>query len=88
MDALEEYAEESGWNPVVVSSSVFSAILRSSNPISVYELGRFVRTFKVVNENELQVLLNEMKYLQSIKATISIDEISMLTRDHVMHYPK
>ena len=88
MDALEEYAEESGWNPVVISSSVFSAILKSSNPISIYELGKFVRSFNTISEKELEVLLNEMKYLQSIKATISIDEISMLTRDHVIHYAK
>lgn len=84
MDALEEYSEEKSWNPLIISSSIFSSILRSSNPVSIYELGRYIRNFKVIQEEELQLLLNEMKYLQSIKATISIDDISMLTRDHLI----
>ena len=86
MDALEEYSEEKNWNPLIISSSIFSSILRSSNPVSIFELGRYIRNFKVIQEKELQILLNEIKYLQSIKATISIDDISMLTRDNVFHY--
>ena len=88
MDALEEYAFEKHWNPVIVSSSIFSGILRSSNPVSIYELGRYIRNFRVIEETELQLLLNEIKYLQSIRATISIDDVSMLTRDNVIHYAK
>ena len=86
MDALEEYSEEKNWNPLIVSSSIFSSILRSSNPVSIYELGRYIRNFKVIQDKELQLLLNQIKYLQSIKATISIDDVSMLTRDHVIQY--
>jgi hypothetical protein len=86
MEALEEYSDEKNWNPVIISSAVLSGILRSSNPVSIYELGRYIKNFKVLNEREIHLLLSEIKYLQSIKASISIDDISMLNRDLVVHY--
>ena len=88
MEALEEYAQEKLWNPLVITSAVFSGVLRSSNPVSIHELGLYFKNFKMVSEQELQLLLNEIKYIQSVKATISIDDISMLVRDHIAHYSK
>ena len=63
MDALEEYTEEKNWNPLSISSAVFSSVLKSSNPVSVFELGNFFRNFRIIQESELQVFLNEIKYL-------------------------
>jgi len=63
MDALEEYTEEKNWNPLSISSAVFSSILKSSNPVSVFVLGSFFKNFRIIQESELQVFLNEIKYL-------------------------
>jgi len=41
-----------------------------------------------MNEIELAVFIEEVKYLQSIKATITSDDISMLLRDLTSSYPK
>lgn len=88
MDALEQFAEENTWNPLIICSSVLSAILRSGNPISIFELKRFIRGFKVITEDELEILLAEMKYLQSVKANIGVDEVSMIMRDLIISFPK
>lgn len=88
MDALEQFAEENTWNPLIICSSILSAILRSGNPISIFELKRFVRGFKVVTEQELEILLAEIRYLQSVKANIGVDEVSMIMRDLIISFPK
>jgi len=38
MDAVEQYETESTWDPLVMSAVVFNMVLKSSNPVSVFEL--------------------------------------------------
>lgn len=63
MDVLEEYTDERLWSPLLVSSVVFSSVLKSANPVSVHELGNFFRNYRIISETDLQNFLSEVKYL-------------------------
>lgn len=88
MDNLEEFTAESTWSPLITTSKVLSWELKSSNPISIFEFRKYLRSFEIFGDDELEIVINELKYLQSIRANIGVDEVSMLLRDLVVYFPK
>jgi hypothetical protein len=88
MSALEEFNEEVSWTTEEVANFVLTRTLRSSNPISIHEIEIFVSNFRVLDLGEVKILLDEIKYLQSINSNITTDELSLLVRDYTHHYPK
>jgi hypothetical protein len=88
MSALEEFNEEVWWTTEEVANFVLTRTLRSSNPISIHEIEIFVSNFRVLDLGEVKILLDEIKYLQSINSNITTDELSLLVRDYTHHYPK
>jgi hypothetical protein len=88
MSALEEFNEEVSWTTEEVANFVLTRTLRSSNPISIHEIEIFVSNFRVLDIGEVKILLDEIKYLQSINSNITTDELSLLVRDYTHHYPK
>ena len=63
METIEEYQEESTWDPLSVTSSVLNFMLKSSNPASIYELRSLIEGFGILDKDELEVLFNEIRYL-------------------------
>lgn len=49
---------------------------------------KLVSEYKVISEDELEELLNEIKYLQSMGAIVTIEQIANLVGDLVAQYPK
>ena len=88
METIEEYQEESTWDPLSITATVLNSMLKSSNPASIYELRSLMEGFGILEKEELVVLFSEIKYLQSIKASVTSDDISMLTRDAVVGYAR
>lgn len=44
--------------------------------------------FKVLRKEEVHLIINEIRYLQSMKRTFSTDEVAMLIRDLTERFAK
>jgi hypothetical protein len=81
MDAVESFAIDSNQDPAILTLNVLSNLFPEQQAISVKELDNFLRNLRNLSREETHLIINEIRYLQSIKNMSSGEDISLLIRD-------
>ena len=88
MDSIESFALDSNLDPASVSLKVLANTFPGVQSLSVKDLDNFLRGLVIMQKEEVELIINEIKYLQSIKNTTSSEDIAMLLRDSTERHAK
>lgn len=91
MEAIDDFKEESNYDPaalcyLVLSKSFCSS--SSSSALSVSQLENFMRALKHLKHADTETISNEIRYLQSIKNINDCEDIALLVRDSIERHAK
>lgn len=87
-EALEEVQIESSWRPLEVANFVLSNSIKSNNPVSIYEIEGFLQNSGILEKEDIDVLLTEIRFLQSQQRKPTTEDVALQIRDLVQFYAK
>ena len=88
MEAIESFVADAHLNPAVVTRKVLANTLSGGGSISVKDLENFMRNLRAFTKEEVNLILWEIRYLQSIKTVSECDDVALLVRDCCERYAK
>lgn len=88
MEAVESFSADSRLNAAVVSRRVMAEYFANGGGVSLKDLESFLKHLAAFSREEINLILWELRYLQSIKPVSDSDDVALLIRDSCERFAK
>lgn len=88
MDCIETFSEDAKLLPEEVTHSVLMKTFPNDDKVYIKELSNFLKSLKSFSKAETNLILGEIRYLQSIKQLPGCEDIGLLLRDCCERFAK
>lgn len=88
MDTIDDIGIETALSPLGVSYKLLVKKFANIRSIAIKEVDKYLKGLDTLAPEDADLILCEIRYLQSIKSSTAIEDVAYLIRDLVERYPK